>query len=156
MWVFENCKIRRATSEDLENIEIFLESLSDLEKSYLSDNVFKENTEVLLAEIGEEIVGIAIIQYSPEPRKRHIAHLLIAVKEELRGMGIGYNLNKVCEEVVKDRNVLKLKIEAPVFNIYTISRSEIWGYQREAYLSKEFYINGKLYDIVVLSRFLQQ
>ncbi|MEM4472232.1 MAG: GNAT family N-acetyltransferase [Archaeoglobaceae archaeon] len=157
MWILENCIIRRARKEDLAKIKNFMQSLSDFERSYFSEEFefFDSNSEVLIAEISEEIVGIAVIRFYSEKGRRHVANLLITVKEELRGKGIGYNLNLVAEEVAQSKGVIKLKIETPTFNIYPISRAEIWGYCREAYLEKEFYLNGKYYDVVVLSKMLQ-
>ncbi|MEM1578631.1 MAG: GNAT family N-acetyltransferase [Archaeoglobaceae archaeon] len=159
MWFLENCIVRRASSTDLGRIEEFLKGLTELEKAYFSEemlDLFFSDSDTLIAEINDEIVGIAVIKYSKEKGKKHIAHLLITVKEELRGKGIGYNLSKVAEEIAIEKGISKFKIETPTFNIYTISRAEIWGYRREAYLAKEFYLGGKYYDLVVLSKMLQK
>ena len=123
-------------------------------RSYL-DSLEKGNCIPIVCEINGKIVSICRInrKLNMKKRSRHIAVVVISVKKEFRGEGIG----KEClAEVITQSKNLKgvniLKLTAFADNTPAINLYEKIGFKIVARLPKQYLCKGKYQDNIIMQK----
>jgi len=129
------------------------------EKKWLEEQLKKMKSHksvYLIAENGNKIVGGTQI-YLGEGRGTHVGHFGITIKNGYRGIGLGsYLMSKVIELAKKKLKpkpkILKLDvfpINKPAINLY-----KKYGFRKVASIPKQREYKGKLYNEIVMLRYL--
>lgn len=156
--------IRKGTPEDMEAVLGLIKELAFFEKEPdavlitvedLVDDGFGKNPlfHVFVAEVEEEIVGIALYYYRYSTWKGKTIHLEdLVVKENRRGSGVGFALySEVIKQGKKDKvrriewNVLDWN--TPAIHFYKNSGAKILDDWRVAQMSEEainYFVDNKL------------
>ncbi|WP_456370760.1 N-acetyltransferase family protein [Geoglobus sp.] len=101
-----------------------------------------------------KVVGQCWLIKPESPKVSHVAGLGIAVARDYQKTGIGRALLKKAEDVARSTGIEKIEVEVVKENIPSLSLFRKMGYQEEGTRKKKFNHNGRLYDVVLLGKFL--
>ena len=176
--IFDGKKIiiRKFSEKDLRKVkkfQIFINSLIreealitfnkkfsfDQEKKWLEEQLRKMKSHrsvYLIAEINNMVIGTTQI-YLGEGRGSHVGHFGITIKKGYRGIGLGtYLTGKVIELAKKELKpkpkILKLDvfpINKPAINLY-----KKYNFKKVATIPKQREFKGRLYDEIIMLRYL--
>jgi len=157
-------KIRKAVPPDARGIINCMQSVMD-EKIYLVSEYYllTEHGEqerlknpddlTLVCESNKDIAGVLTIQRGMYKKNRHIANLGIAIKNNFRNKNIGTNMIKEALMWCKDQGIVKVNLEVFSTNIYAIKTYRKLGFEYEGVRKKQFMINGKYVDDILMTFF---
>jgi ribosomal protein S18 acetylase RimI-like enzyme len=100
----------------------------------------RDDTFVVVALAGVDVVGSAMCVFSEHEREGKIAS--IAVLRKYRGMGIGAQLLQECERIFQTRNLAKYSLEVETINEPAIALYASRGYEIKGML-EHFYGFGR-------------
>ena len=105
---------------------------------------------ILLAEINEQIVGILNFRSGSRPRIKHTGVFGVMVLKNHWKLGIGRVLVKSLLEWAKTAKIRKINLKVRPDNTRAMDIYRKIGFIEEGRISREFYINGKYYDNVLM------
>ena len=121
------------------------------EENFIASFIEAKNSIFLVAEIDGRLVGAAHFDGGKHPRLRHTGEMGITVVKEYWGIGIGkalmdcvINWAKECG-VIKKINLLVHQDNYKASNLY-----KKFGFQKEGIRTREFCIQGKLFDATLM------
>ena len=117
----------------------FLKSLADRSKGMM-----------LKAAVGEEVVGLALLNRAVRPRVRHVADLGLSVRKAFWGSGIGAALCTTIFAEGKRVGVTKIALRVRADNERAIRLYERLGFAHEGRLAGTFLVNGIEFDELVM------
>lgn len=118
-------------------------------KKYLGDD-----TKTIIALLDGELIGYTILKIPRYRKSKHCAYLVIAVKKEFRGKGIGTELMHKAEEMATQMGILRIELEViaenPAKNLY-----ERLGYATEGRKVGVIFQNNRYLDVVAMAKHLK-
>ncbi len=105
----------------------------------------------LVSEARGEIVGVLTLQRGTYKKNRHTGTLGIAVKGGFRGAGLGKKMMQDALEWARNEGLVKINLEVFSSNINAIELYRKLGFEEEGRKKKQFVINGKYVDDVLMS-----
>ncbi|CAH0314211.1 GNAT family N-acetyltransferase [Peribacillus sp. Bi134] len=119
------------------------------------ERVDKENNStVLVAEQGGQLVGYLAVIGGDTRRTKHSAYLVIGILKEYTGRGIGTNLFQRLEEWAITHNILRLELTVVIQNEAGVSLYKKMGYEIEGIKRNSLLINDTLFDQYFMSKLL--
>ena len=125
-------------------------SVEDEEK-FIESHLDSVNQILLVAEIEGEIVGA--LSFSGENRSRilHKGEVGVSVLKAYWGLGIGKGLlESLLEWAESKRIVKKINLKVRCENMRAIRLYEWMGFVSEGVVSREYFIDGKFYDALLM------
>jgi RimJ/RimL family protein N-acetyltransferase len=113
------------------------------------------NAIYLVAEINKKVVGLCGVERALGDVKNHIGYLFIWISRNYRGMGLGTKLMKTMLKLAKKYFKI-IRLDVAVANKIAIKLYSQLGFRKEGLLKKEYFINGKYYDAVVMSYYFRE
>ncbi len=149
-------RLKRRVFTETHNL---LQSLADYdydveeERHLIRRYRYLDNSCLLLALRGRDVVGFVTLQGSPLARNRHVVQLGVAVQKELWGLGIGRALMDRGLQWARENPIVR-KISLLVYsdNDRAIEMYERYDFRTEGILRKEVYIQeiDKVLDLVAM------
>lgn len=108
----------------------------------------------LVAELDSEVVGIiGLHMHSNLPRRKHAAYLGMAVRDDLRGKGIGSKLLKSILDLCDNwLNIHRVALEVFTDNHQAVCFYEKHGFVKEGTLKDYAFKKGKYCDVYAMAR----
>ncbi|WP_163830765.1 GNAT family N-acetyltransferase [Spartinivicinus ruber] len=156
--------IRHRESSDIPEIKVFMEQLSNysgtLQLPYPSlDRWLKrlsetpDNTHSLVAVVEGKVVGHLHLGVADNIRRKHVAHLGIAVHEEYQGKGIGSKLLSAAIDLAENWLALKrLELTVYIDNQAAIALYEKYDFVKEGIAKAFAFRNGEYVDVHYMAR----
>ena len=109
---------------------------------------------MLVALVGDTVVGNAIVERSRVARYSHRDEISITVLREYWGRGIGSRLMQMMIDFAKEVGIEILYLEARSDNLRALSLYEKFGFESIGIYKNFFKIEGKYYDATLMTLLL--
>lgn len=115
-----------------------------------------ETDVMLFAELNGKLVGMVAAFREKDQKIRHITRITsVYVNKNYRGKGIGrLLLDKVLEEIKKNLEVKKIKIEVSESQVAAYQLYKKLGFREIGRTQKEIIVDGKYYDEILMEMLL--
>ena len=112
----------------------------------------------LVACVDDEVVGqLGLITFPNAPRRRHVGQLLMAVRDDWQGKGVGTALMAAAVELAdKWMNIMRLELEVFVDNEPAVRLYKKFGFNVEGTSPSFAYRDGGFVDVYVMGRLRQE
>lgn len=111
---------------------------------------------VLVALLGEEVVGRLSLARDPHPASRHVADLGLMVSSAHRREGIGRALLEAAEDWARPAGIRKLELHVFPHNDAARRLYESCGYEQEGYRRSHYRrANGEVVDAILMAKVLR-
>jgi ribosomal protein S18 acetylase RimI-like enzyme len=128
----------------------FVRPLSEYEL-FLASVKQEQNSLIIVTEKDEEIISIASITSSQNPRNKHVGTLGIVVEKVYSGLGLGRLLMvELIEWARTNKQTKKIELVTREDNRRAISLYKQLGFQTEGLKEKDTYINGVYYNTMLM------
>ncbi len=119
------------------------------------EEIKKRNSLIIVAQVDEQVVGMAHLVKGRLPKNKHVGFLGISILKDFRGNGIGNAMMNYTIEWAKRQNELE-KISLTVFstNNPAINLYKKLGFTIEGRMKKHYKIEGKYIDDIAMTKFL--
>lgn len=163
-------KVRKITKDDGQNV-VDLLNLIDNQTAYLlfepgerpttperiKELAGLEHENVFVAEKPDgELLGYILVFGSKFRRKKHIVELIIGVREEYRGQGIGTALIKHAEDWCQNNGITRIELTCSQTNTGACKLYKRLGYEQEGIKRMARKVDGKYYDDYYMSKILAE
>lgn len=109
------------------------------------------NALMLLAEVEGQLAGLLTLEGNPRPRLYHVADLGISLLQQYWGLGIGQQLLQAgLDWAAETGTIRKINLRVHEQNQRAIRLYELFGFQREGLVSREYQINGQFYANILM------
>ena len=130
-----------------EGVDITLEE----EEVFIENNMKQDNGLFIVVEIEGRIVGNLSFTGGEKPRTRHAGEFGVSVLKEFWGQGIGKELIKYLIDWAKDTGVVtKINLKARKDHIRGIKLYKSLNFVEEGIQTRDFLIDGKYYDSLIM------
>ena len=130
---------RRTTPEQFKT---FLERIGD-------------SSTILAAEESEEFVGYVMILTESTRKTSHRAYMVIGIREDWRGKGLGKSLIREGIEWAKERSLTRLELTVVTDNEPAIALYRKMGFEIEGTKRQSLYIDGRYHDEYYMAQLLE-
>lgn len=111
---------------------------------------------VLVALVGEEVVGRLSLARDPHPASRHVADLGLMVASDHRRQGIGRALLQAAEGWARAAGIRKLELHVFPHNAAALRLYESCGYEQEGFRRAHYRrANGEIVDAILMAKMLE-
>lgn len=159
-------QIRPMIKEDAQKLYEFFASLDKEDKLFLRDDVSNFevirrwadnlNYDVVLPILGiyeDRIVADGTLHSSNYLWTRHVAEIRIVVAKDFRGSGLAKKIISELFFYALKRGFKKIIAQVPFYQLNTIKIFESLGFEKEAILKKHIMVQGKYFDLLIMSVF---
>ena len=123
----------------------------DRYKNGLAEN--DPNNMFLVACAGDEVIGHLGIHLLPNPRRKHVAQLGTAVRDDWQGKGVGTTLMQAAVDLAdKWLNLTRLELQVYTDNEPAIRLYKKFGFVVEGTLVRSTFRNGEYVDSYAMAR----
>jgi RimJ/RimL family protein N-acetyltransferase len=170
----EQVIIRKAEKEDAKQLIEYLNKISgesdfltfgsgelgiDIkqEEQFIENALNKENALFIIAEAKGKVIGN--LNFSGRPRKRnaHVGEFGVSVLKEYWGKSIGEKLIEYLMDWSKNSGIIrKINLRVRTDNIRGIKLYKKLGFFEEGIVRRDFLINGKFYDSLLMGLFIDE
>ena len=158
--------LRRLTRRDIDRIVRLWQALADERRYIATDKVTVEQKNRwvksihdrgvlwVLAEIEGELAGsLSLARHRDSEKTKHVRGLAMGVAREYRGMGVGSALMDYAVRWARKRKVKKIVLSVFSTNRKAIALYKKFGFVTEGTRKKQFLIQGKYVDEIMMGRF---
>lgn len=126
------------------------------EEGKLSKAEWQKRTDnALFAIDGDAIIGTLVLTFNNKPKHKHVAYMYsVYVKRRYRSKGVASKLIKRAIKVSKDRGILKIKLDVNPRQKDALYLYKKYGFKTVGRLGKELKTNGRLYDMLIMEKFI--
>jgi len=159
--------VRRVTRRDIDWVVRLWQALADERRYIFTERVTLEQMDrwtksvgdrgVLwaLAEIeGERAGSVSLARHRDSEKTKHIRDLAMGVAREHRGMGVGTALMDYAIRWARQRKLKKIVLSVFSTNRKAIALYEKFGFATEGTRKRQFLIDGKYVDEIMMGRFV--
>ena len=110
------------------------------------------NSTIFVAELNMVPVGFVLARGGEYNRNRHSAYLVIGIKKDYQGRGIGKQLLKAIDVWAHEKKITRLELTVAKENQLARAVYEKSGYIEEGIRKKSLYISGCYKDEIYMSK----
>jgi ribosomal protein S18 acetylase RimI-like enzyme len=155
-------EIREATSADAERLlELKLALDSETEFMMLepgerseetADEPLSPSSDVFVADTGDELVGYVEAQRGAFRRNRHCAYVVIGVREDAAGRGLGRQLLDRLERRAREAGITRLELTVMEHNTRALRLYTRQGYEVEGRRRNSLRVGGRYVDELAMAK----
>ena len=116
----------------------------------------QDNQMIFVAEHENQLVGFLGAYGGNYRRNHHCAYIVIGIRQNFTGQGIGKGLFERLEKWAIDHNLHRLELTVMSHNERAISLYQKMGYQTEGIKRDSLWVNGKYVDEYYMAKILRQ
>lgn len=159
--------IRKPLLSDIDQLMILINNIMQDGMHFFSNGLYYSKPEyekflnnlnnytiMLIAVIGSEIVGWAILSRRRYQFKYHLGNLVIGVKQEHRNKGIGSQLLAAMEQLASEKGIEKIDAYVRASDNNALDFLKKLYFVQEGYKTKSIKFNNSYDDEVVMSKIL--
>lgn len=164
--------IREAIPDDAKEVLRFLEgvatetgflsygaeglAISEEDEKYFIENILNsENNLLLVAILGEQIIGTASVKAEAKPKMKHIGEIGISISKDFWGFGLGTMLMEELIIWAEESEVIRrLELTVQDRNQRAIHLYEKMGFEQEGLLKRGVYDDGEYLDVQLMSKMI--
>jgi RimJ/RimL family protein N-acetyltransferase len=140
------------TAERLQTITAREAPSVEDERDWVLQAAFAERGLILLAEIGEEVIGLLDFWGGERSDNRHAGYFGMSVAKAWRGRGVGRRmLHWVIDEAHGWPGFCRIELECVAWNTAAIGLYESLGFKVEGRMVKAINLRGKPEDMLVMA-----
>jgi len=109
---------------------------------------------ILIAKDGDKFVGYLSIFFARFRKMKANAYLVLSIRSNYRGQGIGTKLLQAAETLARERGILRLELEVFAKNIRAHELFKRLGYEEEGRKRKAARIQDGFDDLILMAKFL--
>ncbi|TFF88972.1 MAG: GNAT family N-acetyltransferase [Promethearchaeota archaeon] len=138
-------------------LPVFTPVKSEFEKQSWYLRMREQQNILLVAVVDNKVVGQLTLEHIDWDASSHVAELGIIILPRYRNMGIGTKLIQRSIEIVQEKNLFK-KICLTCFhdNFHAISVYKKLGFEEVGRKKKQFFIDGRWLDEIILENILDE
>ncbi|MBY0098450.1 GNAT family N-acetyltransferase [Mesobacillus maritimus] len=110
------------------------------------------NSTIFVAEENSEFIGYLIVMGGQAIRNRHTAYLVIGIKGEYRGQGVGSKLFECLEKWAMEKQIHRLELTVVTLNVAGIRLYQKMGFEIEGTKRSSLCIDGAYVDEYYMSK----
>jgi RimJ/RimL family protein N-acetyltransferase len=110
---------------------------------------------ILAAEESGEFIGYVMIITESTRKTCHRAYMVIGIREDWRGHGLGKSLIREGIEWAKERSLTRLELTVVTDNKPAITLYKRMGFEIEGTKRQSLYIDGQFYDEYYMAQLLE-
>jgi RimJ/RimL family protein N-acetyltransferase len=122
----------------------------------ITDAATDPDSLLLVAEVGERLVGNLGLRPDPHPASAHVVTVGMSVGRSWRGLGVGGALLEIAADWAHGRGCRKITLSVFPHNAPAIRFYEAKGFVREGLRRGQFVRAGKQLDEVLMARLLDE
>ena len=157
-------KIRHAETRDSKDIhELYTQPeviAGTLQLPFPSEQTWKqriesqnENMYILVAEVEGKVISSLGLWHETNLRRRHVAHIAMAVHDDWQNKGVGSEILKSALELADNwLNIIRIELSAFVDNEPAIKLYQKFGFVSEGILKSYAFKSGEFCDVVSMAR----
>ena len=127
-------------------------NISEEREARFIDRFLRSRDDVMLvATVGDEVIGNAIVERNRVARYRHRAEISITVVKDWWGKGVGGRLMEMMIEFARSVGIEMLYLEARADNGRALSLYRRFGFERVGVYKSFFKINGEYFDAELMT-----
>lgn len=112
---------------------------------------------VLVAENdNKELVGYMAVERGGFNRILHSAYIVVGIKEEYQGQGIGRKFFAMADEWATDNDIIRLELTVECTNINAIRLYEKCGFKKEGLREKSMKVDGVFVDEYYMAKIIEK
>ncbi|MEK7621728.1 MAG: GNAT family N-acetyltransferase [Patescibacteria group bacterium] len=108
----------------------------------------------LVAQDGNEFVGYISVSFARFRKMKANAYLILSVRSNYRGQGIGTKLMRAAEDLARARAIRRLELEVFAKNVGAHKLFKRLGYEEEGRKRQVGQIHNGFDDLVLMAKFL--
>jgi len=116
----------------------------------------QDNQMIFVVEHENQLVGFLAALGGNYRRNHHCAHIVIGIRQNFAGQGIGKRLFKVLEKWGTDHKIHRLELTVMAHNERALHLYQKMGFKTEGIKQDSLLVNGKYVDEYYMARILNQ
>ncbi|SET36309.1 Protein N-acetyltransferase, RimJ/RimL family [Salinibacillus kushneri] len=124
------------------------------QKEMIASMLKAGNSTILVAEENGQLIGYAIAIGGSSPRNQHSAHLVIGIRSDHQGKGLGTYLLEELEKWAVDHGLHRLELTVVNKNTSAIALYEKMGFKKEGTKIDSLQINREFVDEFYMAKIL--
>ncbi len=132
----------------------FIPSIED-EKRFIQSHLENENCFALVAIKDDRIIGNLSFKGGNTIRLKHTGEFGVSVLKEYWGNGVATELIKGLLEWAKKSPITKINLKVKEDNSTAISIYKNFDFEIEGKIRRDFCINGKYYDSIIMGKIIE-
>jgi hypothetical protein len=145
---------RKVVGEGEFTSNIRTETLPDKHEYSHNEEDDKKKFITVVCEVEQQIVGYVSVEESVWELSQHAGELGIAVLPQFRGVGVGSALLDSVLKAASEKGFKKVNLSVFHTNRYAISLYKRFGFKKVGRKKKQFCLNGKYVDEIIMEKFL--
>ncbi|MDZ5253958.1 GNAT family N-acetyltransferase [Clostridium sp. LIBA-8841] len=105
-----------------------------------------------VAELGDKVIGLAILNGHCNPRKKHVASITLMVDSSYQNKGVGKMLMDKLIDLGEELNIIRLELSVFRDNYKAINLYKKFGFLEEGIKVKSALKNGEYTDELMMAR----
>ena len=158
--------VREADKTDGKTIEDIINSIASEKYLVVPDQsrkdwdiaieeIKKRNSLIIVAQVNEQVVGMAHLVKGRLPKNKHVGSLGISILKNFRGNGIGNAMmNYMIEWTKRQKDLEKISLTVFSTNNPAINLYKKLGFTIEGRMKRHYKIEGKYIDDIGMAKFL--
>lgn len=124
----------------------------EAQRKMISAFAAETNSNIFLAELENELAGYLIAKGGSASRNKHTAYLVIGIKEDFRGAGIGTSLFEELFSWGKEAEIRRLELTVMSENNAGIALYKKMGFEVEGVKKNSLLVDGQYKDEFYMAR----
>ncbi|WP_306009214.1 GNAT family N-acetyltransferase [Bacillus sp. MMSF_3328] len=128
---------------------------ADIQKKMIEALSSRDNAAIFAAEEDGRLAGYLIVNGGMAGRVRHSAALVIGIKKDFRGQGIGYSLFQKLDSWAKEASLYRLELSVVSENENALALYKKAGFEVEGVKKNSLLIDGNYHDEYIMAKLLK-
>ncbi|TYS52121.1 GNAT family N-acetyltransferase [Bacillus infantis] len=128
---------------------------ADIQRKMIEALSSRDNAAIFAAEDSGRLAGYLIVNGGMAGRVRHSAALVIGIKKDFRGQGIGYSLFQKLDNWAKEASLHRLELSVVSKNERALALYKKAGFEIEGVKKDSLFIDGNYHDEYIMAKLLK-
>lgn len=126
----------------------------EVQEKAISSMLGSGHSTIIVAEQNGKLVGQITVVGSSLARKKHTAYIIIGIRQEYTGQGLGSKLFSAMEDWCREKGVHRLELTVMKHNIAALRLYEKSGFKIEGSKMHSLFMDGEYIDEYCMAKYL--